>query len=92
MESVQFDSQSFYSSDIKSLFKFWIHKIFVDPETGAHTNTIEGTWNAIKRKISIRNRVRLGMEEELWKFIWKRNHSVDLWGGFINALRNVEYQ
>jgi hypothetical protein len=64
---------------------------FVDPETGAHTNNIEATWNAIKRGISPRNRVERGMEQHLWSFMWKRIHKDDLWGGFINALRNVEY-
>ena len=24
---------------------------FVDPYTGAHTNTIEGLWNAVKKKL-----------------------------------------
>ena len=24
---------------------------FVDPYTGAHTNTIEGVWNAVKKKL-----------------------------------------
>ena len=29
---------------------------FVDPYTGAHTNTMEGVWNAVKKKI----------EENVW--------------------------
>jgi hypothetical protein len=65
---------------------------FVDPDTGAHTNTIEATWNAIKRTISPQNRRTFGMEEELWAFMWRRAHHNDLWGGFINALKNVDYQ
>jgi hypothetical protein len=47
---------------------------FVDPTTGAHTNTIEGTWNAMKRDIPVRNRRHEGMEEELWTFMWRRAH------------------
>jgi hypothetical protein len=53
---------------------------FVDPITLAHTNHIEATWNSMKRRISTRNRKILGMEEELWTFIWRRANHDDLWG------------
>jgi hypothetical protein len=59
---------------------------FVDPITQAHTNTIEATWNVMKKDISVRNRRAEGMEEQLWSFMWRRAHTADLWGGFINAI------
>jgi transposase-like protein len=64
---------------------------FVDPLTGTHTNTIEATWNAMKKDIPVRNRRPEGMEEELWTFMWRRVHKDDLWGGIINAFKNVDY-
>lgn len=74
---------------------------FVDPLTGACTNTIEGTWNALKCKISPRNRTN-SLDEEvnlleqtlddfLAEFQWKRTNKHDLWGAFIRALRETEY-
>lgn len=63
---------------------------FVDTASGACTNTIEGTWSALKRKIPIRNRT-VDCEDNLWEFIWRRRHSSDLWGGFLDALNKVAY-
>jgi ISXO2-like transposase domain len=62
---------------------------FVNPVDGTHTNTIEGTWNGMKIKISSRKRSREGMEEHLFEFIWRRKHKDDLWGGFIQSLKTV---
>jgi hypothetical protein len=45
----------------------------------------------MKRDIPVRNRRPEGMEEELWTFMWRRAHKNNLWAGFINALKNVEY-
>jgi hypothetical protein len=64
---------------------------FKDPTSGVHTNTIEGSWNGLKMKISARNRVKDGMEDKLLKFIWRRRHSNSLWEGFICALREIRY-
>ena len=64
---------------------------FVDPDTGTHINTIEGTWSGIKRKIPVRNRVKEGMEEHLWTFMWKRIHQDNLWEGLIEAFKNIAY-
>jgi hypothetical protein len=58
---------------------------FVDENTGACTNTIEGTWAGLKGKIPIRNRTS-NCENNLWEFIWRRTHSNDLWSGFLEAL------
>lgn len=64
---------------------------FVDRETGVHTNSIEGTWRAIKDGIPNRNRVKEGMEEQLWEFIWRRINKDILWDGFVKALIEVKY-
>jgi len=62
---------------------------FVNPEDGTHTNTIEGTWNGIKMKTASRKRSRVGMEEHLSEFIWRRKNKDNLWGAFIDALKTV---
>jgi transposase-like protein len=64
---------------------------FVDPHTGACTNHIEGTWGAIKARISPRNRTKAFIEGHLLEFIWRRKHSDDLWGGLLSCFRNVGY-
>lgn len=74
---------------------------FVNSETGACTNTIEGTWNGIKTKIAPRNRTSSfqttdgrrenGIDDHLGEFQWRRKNNENLWGGFLNALKTVEY-
>ena len=64
---------------------------FVDTDSGACTNTIEGTWSALKRKVPIRNRI-VKCEDNLWEFIWRRRHNNDLWSGFLGALDKVAYE
>lgn len=64
---------------------------FTDPETGVTTNTIEGTWNGVKLTIAPRSRVRLGIEERLLEFIWRRQNANNQWEAFISALRDIHY-
>lgn len=64
---------------------------FVDPDTGTHTNTIEGTWCGIKRKIPIRNRNHDTIEKHLMEFIWRRINQRALWVGLIEALKITYY-
>lgn len=64
---------------------------FKDPETGAHTNSIEGTWNGLKMFIGARNRVKNGMDEFLFEFIWRRKNTGYLWDDFIGAMRDIHY-
>jgi transposase-like protein len=59
---------------------------FVDPVTGAHTNTIEGTWNGIKIKIRPRDRNEDSINDHLLEFIWRRKNRGDLWKGFLDAI------
>ncbi|KMQ82689.1 protein tssc4-like isoform x1 protein [Lasius niger] len=76
---------------------------FKDPDTGAHTNSIEGTWGAIKKMIKGKKRVKVknedgedmgrGLEGYLAEYIWRRCHKEGdgrtVFGEFIKAIRNV---
>lgn len=74
---------------------------FVDPTTGACTNTIEGTWAALKYKISPRNRTNSIdengeitehlLDDFLSEFQWRRKNMNNLWIGFMHALQEVRY-
>ncbi|KII66902.1 hypothetical protein RF11_08107 [Thelohanellus kitauei] len=90
-----------------NLNEFYTHLIinhsntFKDPETGAHTNSnsLEGTWNALKYPIPPENRtnsldndgnvVENVLNDHLGEFKWCQKHSSDLWGGFLSALREL---
>jgi hypothetical protein len=65
---------------------------FRDPATGAHTNTIEGTWAGLKRAIKPRNRSKDNPEEHLMEFIWRRKHENNLWDAFINAIGEIHWE
>jgi transposase-like protein len=67
------------------------HSLFFVGPDGVHTNTIEGCWNGVKLKISVRNRNKNDMDDCLLEFIWRRKNKDDLWGGFIEALKNTLY-
>lgn len=63
---------------------------YVDPTTGVHTNTVEGTNNALKIMISPRNRVA-NIELHLQEFVWRRRNAERLWEAFLQALKEVKY-
>jgi hypothetical protein len=64
---------------------------FKDEITGACTNTVEGTNNAMKTSIPPRQRTK-ECENNLWEFIWRRRNKESLWEGYINAIRNTFYE
>ena len=64
---------------------------FVDPDSGVHTNTIEGTWNGIKLSIRPQGRIREGIEERIAEFQWRRIHSNNLWLSLLNLLRDTHF-
>lgn len=66
-------------------------KEYVNKIDGTHTNTIEAKWGALKRKISIRGRVKDRLQSHLFEQIWRNKHSSCLWTSFIDALRDVHY-
>ena len=60
---------------------------FVDPYTGAHTNTIEGLWSQVKRKLKAMNgTLRSQLPGYLDEFNWRK-----LYGGdhFENILADI---
>lgn len=75
---------------------------FINLENGACTNTIEGTWSALKYRISPRNRTNSfddngeinenTIDDFLAEFIWRRKYKDNLWDGFLNSLKNVIYE
>lgn len=56
-----------------------------------HTNTIEGTWSALKKSIPHRARKNALIETHLWEFIWRRKNQAKLWDAFIEALAEIHY-
>ena len=46
---------------------------FIDESTGIHTNTIEGSWTAIKRTIPVRNRTKSLIQPFLNIFMFNRS-------------------
>lgn len=67
-------------------------KNYVNPIDGTHTNTIEGNNNSLKIYIKPQHRIKKYINEHLWYFIWKRQNNKKLWEGFIQALKDVEYE
>lgn len=65
---------------------------FIDHATGVHTNSIEGKWASLKRRITLRGRVRDKLGEYLFEQIWRHKSKCDLWAAFLNALRVVHYE
>jgi transposase-like protein len=64
---------------------------FKDPGTGVHTNTIEGTWAAIKAVISKRYGCEDGISNHLGVFIWRRQNMKNLWNALILALSDYHW-
>ena len=53
---------------------------FVDPYTGAHTNTIEGLWNAVKKKLkrmcgTFKHQLPSYLDEFNWQRVYPGEHS-----------------
>jgi ISXO2-like transposase domain len=66
-------------------------QVFVDPNTGCCTNTIEGTWNGVRLSIPPRQRTSQIAPDCLFEFIWRRKNASNLWRGLIEALKNISY-
>ena len=71
-------------------------KNFIDPVTGAHTNTIESTWFAIKRTLSLTGRKKSNFEGYLATYMWRKchsdinhNHQYSLFEQFLDEIARV---
>ncbi len=60
---------------------------FKNPETGVHTNTVEGFNNGLKTSIKPRNRNSKGICEHVGFFIFCRKNKKNKWNAFLNALK-----
>jgi len=60
---------------------------FVDPVTLVHTNSIEGTWSGMKRKIASRYYQEDEIELHLAEYIWRRLHAEKPWEDLLSAIR-----
>uniref|UniRef100_A0A0N5BZL9 DDE_Tnp_IS1595 domain-containing protein n=1 Tax=Strongyloides papillosus TaxID=174720 RepID=A0A0N5BZL9_STREA len=65
---------------------------FRNPETGVHTNIIEGTWSGVKLGIPLRCRNREVIDDYLWGFVWKRINQGRRFEALIWALRNIRWE
>jgi transposase-like protein len=65
---------------------------FVDPYSGACTNTVEGLNSGLKRRILPRNRTSNHIGEHLGEYVWRRQNKDRLWDAFINAIKDVHYE
>lgn len=51
-------------------------KHYIDPVTGVHSNTIEGTWNAVKKIVPARKKrtTKEGVKPCLLEFMWRHQN------------------
>jgi transposase-like protein len=65
---------------------------FVDPDTFAHTQTIESSWRALKKRI-LRGGVRKqNLADHLCEYLWRTemiNKKKDFFEGFLEEIRQV---
>ena len=62
-------------------------KAFVIPKTRIHTNSIEGTWSAMKSEIPSRCFSQPIIENYVAEFVWRRLHNENLWLDFLQCLK-----
>ncbi|CAF0980655.1 unnamed protein product [Brachionus calyciflorus] len=90
------DTWSSYNriSNLKN-FKHLIvnHKYhFIDPDSGACTNKIEGLWNHAKRKFKDMNGCsRVHLKSYLDEFLWRHNNTIDRIDSYDKILQEIAY-
>ena len=62
---------------------------YVDPETNAHTNTVEGKWNKLKRSIPRQGfRSDDVLQNYLGEQMWRKTNEGHIWEACLVALKN----
>ncbi|KAK7789573.1 hypothetical protein R5R35_007507 [Gryllus longicercus] len=61
---------------------------FKDPESGAHTNSIEGTWSAIKRSFP-RHKVNNALIYYLCEYVWRRQFRTEKFNNFCTFIKKI---
>jgi transposase-like protein len=64
---------------------------YVDPDTGVHTNTIEGTWSGMKLCISKRHRSGALVDGYLDAFTWRRRFADNQWDRLLFCISRARY-
>ena len=59
---------------------------------GRHSNTIEGTWYAVKRACPVKKRNKSWIPGCLFQFMWRRVNEGNLWNALIRALVDIRYE
>jgi hypothetical protein len=57
---------------------------------GVHTNTIEGTWWALKRHIP-KKCDNINIDEVLLEHVWRRKHHESMWDVLFQAFVEIHY-
>lgn len=64
---------------------------FINPEDGTHTQKIEGTWSALKRKLRVNND-KLNLDIYLFEYMYRKYckfHKTDIFNELAKDIRNM---
>ena len=59
---------------------------FVDPSTGTHTQNIESSWRALKRRVTRGGVMHDALYRHFAEYIWMQNHKEDVFYSFCRAI------
>eukprot|EP00797_Seminavis_robusta_P004150 Sro126_g060430.2 (234) ;mRNA; r:10454-11155 len=68
------------------------HKYEFVAQDGTHTQTIEGNWRVLKKNVPESQREGSDLQEYLYECMWRRKHTNNLWGSFMEGLASLRYR
>ncbi|CAB9523254.1 Inherit from opiNOG: protein Hydra magnipapillata [Seminavis robusta] len=80
-----------YFADYNYTHKTLCHKKEFVAKDGTHTQTIEGSWSFMKKKMPVQKRSGHNLQEYLWEVMWMRQHEKGLWDAFLRGLSKFRY-